>query len=179
MSTINADQQWKWRLEKNEYDKTMAKILIICIASDGSNGTYPGMLLLILLLLYFLWCWCVDFLKRSAKQKWNWGLAFNNCNIRTGGTIIVNTSAKALIDTYIMLLMLLLPSVIFFVLLLCWLFENLCNKKFNWRLVENEQNIRPAEALIINAPSENLKAITLWCFYCCCYIFVLFLKRVF
>ena len=117
------------------------------------------MLLLLLLLslfplLSFLCCWRADFLKRSAKQKWNWRLALKIWNKRTVETLIVNTPSEASTDTYPTLLLLLLP--LFYFLCCCWVdcLKTSAIQKWNWRFAENGRNIRTAEALIINIPSE-------------------------
>ena len=73
IKTISADQQRKWMLEKNEQNKRTAETLIVNTESDGSNSTYP--VLLLFPVFYFLCCWCINFLKIISEQKWNWRLS--------------------------------------------------------------------------------------------------------
>ena len=148
-------------------------MLIIYTESGGPIGTYPVLLmfLLLLMLFSFLWCWCVDFLKRSAKQKWNWRLAFKIQNKRTGETIIVNTPSEASNYTYPTIFMLLLPLFSFLWCLCVDCLKISVIQKWNWILAENGRNIRTAEALIVNNPSGDRMEIILWCCCWCCYLF--------
>ena len=77
-----------------------------------------------------------------------------NKNKRTVETLIVNTPSEASTDTYPTLLLLLLP--LFYFLCCCWVdcLKTSAIQKWNWRFAENGRNIRTAEALIINIPSE-------------------------
>ena len=76
-----------------------------------------------------------------------------------------------------MLLIFLLPSVLFFVLLLRLLFENQHNNKWNWKLADNEQKIIKTEALIVNIPSRDWTAFTLWGWCCLMFYFFMLLLR--
>ena len=86
---ISAEQQWKWGLSENEHNKITSEMLTVNMPSEGSNGTYP--LLLLLLLFYFLWCSCVDSLEIRSKQKYNWILVIHKLNKITAEVHIVNT----------------------------------------------------------------------------------------
>ena len=77
----------------------------------------PYILLVFWLLFYLLCCFWVDFLERISKQKLNWRLSLKNWNKRTGEIIIIHTPSEALINTYPVLLVLLLPL---FYFLCCW-----------------------------------------------------------
>ena len=90
---------------------------------------------------------------------------------------LVNTPSYASAETYPMTLMLMLPLISF----LCCCCVN-CLKisailKRNWRLVDNGWNIKTAEALLVNTPSEALTKtypilllllFPLFPFFCCC-----------
>ena len=122
----------------------------------------------LLLLFFFLCCCCVDFLKSSAKQKWNWRLVFINRKKITVETIIINTPSEDSTETYPMLLLLLLPM--FYFLCRCWVdcLKISVIRKWNWKLVETVRNIRTAEALTVNTPSRDWTELTLWrCCFCC------------
>ena len=122
----------------------------------------------------FLCCWYVDCLKRSAEQKCNWRLAENEWNKKTAETLFVNTPSEGLTGTHpllLMLLFLLLFLVLSFLCCYCVDFLKISAKqKWNWRLAENGRNKRTVEVLIVNTPSGDWAALTL---YCClyCYIF--------
>ena len=145
---ISAEKQWKWRLAENEHNKRTAETLIV-----------------------------VD----NERQK------------RTSETLIVNTPSEGSIVTYPLLLLLLLLLLFLFLfmfllllllmlLLLLIMFIFLCccciycfkvsvEQKWNWRLAENGWNRRTVEALIINTPSGDQTALTLWFCCCCCSLF--------
>ena len=129
------------------------------------------MLLLLMMLFYFLWFCCVDVLNINAKQKWNWRLAENKQNKRTAETLIVNTPSEGLNISYHLLFLLLLLLISF---LCCWWDECLkiiAKRKWNWRLAENGRNKILAEGLIVNTPSGDQTALTLFCCCCWCSIF--------
>ena len=150
--------------------------LIINTPSEGSNDTYP--LMLMLLLFYLLCCCCVDCLKISMKRNWNLRLADNWWNKRTTEALIVNIPSEGLTNAYPLLFLFLL---LLFYFLCCFCVDcfKVSAKKWNWRLVDNRQNKRTAEALIVNTLSGDLIALTLWFFCCWCSIFVILLWRLF
>ena len=77
--------KWNCNLAENERNKRTAETLIVNMPSEGSNGTYP-----LLLLLFFLCCWFADCLKINAKQKWKWRWVENGRNKLTEKALIVN-----------------------------------------------------------------------------------------
>ena len=119
-------------------------------------------MLLLLFLFFFFVLLLRWFFEMKLQTKMKIKVSFLIKNKRTVEMIIVNTPSKAYIDNYPILFLL-------FSCLSSWcvnFLKSTAIQKWNWRLVDNEQNVRTAEALIINTPLEDRTALTLCC---CCF----------
>ena len=106
----------------------------------------------------------------STAQKRKQEVSFKTSEHKNWGN--ADKKLEAMIETYPMMLILLLPAVLLFVLMLRWLFENQRNNKWNCRLSDNDQNIRMAEALIIKTPPGNQTELILCYYYCLLFSFL-------
>ena len=142
-------------------------MLIVNTSWEVSNVTYPVILLLLMMVLSFLCYWWIENLKISANKM---KLKVIEERKKTAEAIIVNKPSEASNGTYPMLLLLLLPL---FYFLCCFCVDFLrisAIQKLNWRLVDNVRNKRTAKLLILNTPSGDITALTLYCCCCCCSI---------